>query len=613
MENEEIWRRLQEALDQKKLTPAAFQNLKRWLTEPELASYRDELHQMIAEGKFDQLQDCFYTTIPFGTGGRRGPMGVGPNRINLRTIGESAQGLALYLRKLVGPGASPKAVVAYDTRHRSRKFAAATAEVLAANGFIVHLFDGFRATPELSFAVRELKADVGVVISASHNLPSDNGFKVFWADGGQILAPHDERIIEEVNRVGEIRGLEREKAQGRDRNRSIGREVDEKYWAAVCQESVWAAERKLRIVYTPLHGAGVTSVWPVLQKMGYRDLHLLPEQAEPDGDFPHVPHHIPNPENRAAMEPAIALARELQADLVLATDPDADRLGVAVPACPGGDHWVPLTGNQIGSLLCDFILKGLKSDRRIPQGGVVVKTLVTTELIADIATRHGVKVMGDLLVGFKYIAEVIGGLERPEQFIFGAEESHGFLKGGYARDKDAAVAGLLMAELTEVLKEKGRTPCQFLDELYRDHGYYQESQVSFVLEGFEGQRQISRMMEHLRDASPAEMGGLKVVEVRDYLRGEALEPASRERLRAIEGHRGDLMVFTLSQDGRTRFAVRPSGTEPKIKFYVSAYSSIPEGAGEEELGRIKERTDARASQIAADIQRMGEREACFSS
>ncbi|MBI2875325.1 MAG: phospho-sugar mutase [Candidatus Tectomicrobia bacterium] len=605
MGHEESLKRIQVALDQGGLTPEAFQNLKRWLIEPDFAPYQDELHQWIAQGKFDQLQDCFYTTIPFGTGGRRGPMGIGPNRINFRTIGESAQGVAQYLRALKGSDASLQAVIAYDTRHYSPEFATATAEILAASGFTVYLFEGFRATPELSLAVRELQADVGIVISASHNPPSDNGFKVFWADGEQILPPHDEQIIEEVNRVGEIRRLDWEEAQRQGLGRSIGREIDEKYWAAVCQESVWATERGLRIVYTPLHGTGMTSVWPVLQRMGYGNLHLVSEQAEPQGDFPHVKDHAPNPENPAAMEQAIALARDLQADLVLATDPDADRLGVAVPASLGGDRWVPLTGNQIGSLLCYFILKGLTAAGRIPRDGVVVKTLVTTELMADIAARYGVRVQGDLLVGFKYIAEVIGSLERPEQFIFGTEESHGFLKGSYARDKDGAVAALLMAELTEYLKQEGYTPVQFLDEIYREYGYYQESQVSFVRKGFEGQRQIARIMERLRTAPPTEIAGLKAVELRDYLQGEVRDPASGQRLRPIERPRGDLIVLTLSQDGRTRLAARPSGTEPKIKFYISAYASIPEGAGKEELAETKGKTDALASAIAAEIFQLG--------
>lgn len=602
--NEEALKRIQEAADKEELTPTAHQNLKKWLTEPEFALYRDELHRMVERGEYTELQDGFYTLIPFGTGGRRGPMGMGPNRINSRTISESAQGLASYLKKLKGPNVPLLAVIAYDTRHRSQEFALTTADVLAANGLIVYLFDGFRSSPELSFAVRELGADVGVVISASHNPPSDNGLKVFWSDGGQVLFPHDERIIEEVNQVKDIKQLGKRRASGQGSIRRIGPEIDPKYWDAVGRESIFSERRELSIVYTPLHGTGITSVVPVLERMGYRNLHQVAEQAQPDGNFPHVKNHIPNPEEPAALEQAIAMAKDLQADLVLATDPDADRLGMAVPASLGGDRWVTLTGNQIGSLLCHFILQGLKTAQRLPQDGLVVKTLVTTDLIGDIAADVGVGVKDDLLVGFKYIAEVIEGLERSERFLFGAEESHGFLKGTYIRDKDGAVAALLIAELTERLKRESRTPYQFLNDLYRKHGYYQESLVSFVLKGFEGKRQIDRIMDHMRTTPPGDMGGLKVFEVRDYLTGEVIEPTSQKRLRILEKPRGDLLVFTLSPDGRTRLAVRPSGTEPKIKYYLSVYYEVPKGAEDKDLRRIKGAADTQTDAIASDITRM---------
>lgn len=606
MGHEETLKRIQEALDKKELTPEAHQNLKKWLTEPEFALYRDELGRMVERGEYTELQDGFYTLIPFGTGGRRGPLGLGPNRINSRTIGESAQGLANYVKNLKGPNVPLLAVIAYDTRHRSQEFAFTTADVLAANGFIVFLFDGFRSTPELSFAVRYLGADVGVVISASHNSPSDNGFKVYWSDGGQVLFPHDKRIIEKVNQVKEIKQSKEGGPPGRGSIRRLGREIDPKYWEAVCNESIFSERRELNIVYTPLHGTGTTSVVPVLEQMGYRNLHLVAEQAQPDGGFPHVKNHIPNPEEPAAFEQAIAMARDLHADLVLATDPDADRLGVAVPASFEGDHWVTLTGNQIGSLLCYFILQGLKTAQRLPQDGLVFKTLVTTDLIADIAADFGVGVIGDLLVGFKYIAEVIEGLDRSERFLFGAEESHGFLKGTYIRDKDGAVAALLIAELTEHLKREGRTPYQFLDDLYRKHGYYQESLVSFVLKGFEGKRQIDHIMKQMRTTPPSYMGGLKVFEVRDYLTGKVIEPTSQKRLRIIEKPHGDLLVFTLSPDGRTRLAVRPSGTEPKIKYYLSVYSEVPQGAGDEDLRRIKGAAEPRTEALVGGINRMAE-------
>lgn len=585
---EEYLASIQKALEEEQLTPTAAENSEKWLTDEELSEFRDEIRSMIKNGEFDKLNDSFYTVIPFGTSGRRGPVGVGPNRINFRTIGESAQAVADYFFQDKDANTASAAVIAYDTRHYSREFAIRTAEVFAGKGISVYIFDSFRSTPELSFAVRELRADIGVVISASHNPPTDNGFKVYWADGGQILPHHGEKIIEVVAKIEKVKRLPINEAEKQCLVHWIGKDMDQKYWAAVSREAL-PSEDNVHIVYTPLHGTGTTSVLPVLRRLGYQ-VDVVKKQEEANGDFPEVRNHIPNPEDPAALEQAIERARELEADIVLATDPDADRLGVAVPSSREKKEWVPLTGNQIASLLTYFVLEQLQQNDTIPQDGVVIKTAVTTDLMIDICRSFGVSIISDLLVGFKYIAEIIE--ENPERFIVGAEESHGFLKGSYTRDKDGAIAALLMVQLTGYLKKQGKTPCQLLDELYRKHGYYKDVVEFILLEGAEGRHQIDQIMEELRNHPPKEIGGLEVVEVRDD-----------QVLRVPEGN---FLVFTLSQDGRTRVAVRPSGTEPKIKYYVSVHSEIKETATEEEIVRNKEAADDRANSIIQDVKRMAE-------
>ena len=587
---------IQKASEEKKLTSVAVEHLRIWSTDRYI-EFHDQLLSMIENEEFEKLNNSFYTILPFGTGGRRGSIGVGPNQINYRTIGESTQGVANYLSRMKGNNTPKKAVIAYDTRHYSKEFALRTAEVMVGNGFSVYIFKDFRSTPELSFAVRELQADVGFVISASHNPPTDNGIKVYWKDGGQIVPPHDQNIIEESIKVADIKRLALDEAQDKALIHWIGAEIDQKYWSAVCKESLTSQESGLHIVYTPLHGVGGTSVLPVLQRLGYH-VDIVKDQEEPNGDFPNIPNNIPNPENPEALALAITKAKELRADIVLATDPDADRIGVAVPVCNAKKNWVSLTGNQIASLLTHFILEQLKQKEDFPRDGLVVKTAVTTDLVADICKNFGVSIKGNLLVGFKYIAEIIE--KDPRRFIFGAEESHGALKGSYTRDKDAAISALLMAELTEYLNREGRTPYQLLDELYCTHGYYKDIAEFILLEGQEGKHQIDQMMAELRSHPPTEIGGLKIVEIHDYLQGDNRDLSSAES-RPLEAPIGDILIFTLSQDGRTRVAIRPSGTEPKIKFYISVHSEVGN-----DLTRGKEITDALATAVARDIVQTAE-------
>lgn len=599
MDNGDLLKLAGKAGREGKLTEEALSNLKRWLEGERFSRFWPEIRGRIEAGDFSSINDAFGAVIPFGTGGRRGLVGVGPNRINERTIGESAQGVANHiLKRWEGPKA-PGVVIAYDTRNSSLEFATITAEVLVGNGIDVYLFDGPRATPELSFAVRQLGAKAGIVISASHNPPSDNGFKVYGKDGGQIVAPVDAEIIAEVQKVDEIRRTGLDTTRGKKRFQTIGPEIDAAYWDRLAGVPLVSDRAGISIVYTPLHGTGMMSVKPAIDRVGRDRLWVVQAQAAPDGDFPNAPGGIPNPEEPRTLELAISEAKERSADLVLATDPDADRLGVAVRRSLDDGQWVRFTGNQIGALLTYHILDRLKARGEIPKDGLIVKTLVTTSMMSDIAESFGVGVRTDLLVGFKYIAEVIEKDLHGEEdrFIFGAEESHGYLRGTFVRDKDAATASLLMAELTALLREEGKTPYSLLQDLYRRYGYYLEELKSVVLEGERGLRQIHDLMDGFRRKPPAGLGGLAVVRIEDYGEGQILDPRSGRAVEAIARPKGNLLIFRFSEDGRSWLAVRPSGTEPKIKFYLSLHSEVAPEASDRELDEAKRAAQDRAGRV----------------
>jgi phosphoglucomutase len=428
--------------------------------------------------------------------------GIGPNRINTRTIGESAQGLAAYISGFGDKAKQRGVAIAYDTRLTSKEFAEFTAKVLAGNGVKTYLFKEFRTTPELSFAVRELGTMAGVVISASHNPPTDNGFKAYWEDGGQVVAPHDKAIIEEVNKVTALKLLELDEAERQDLFHYIGAEIDAKYIQAVLKLSL-IAKRDVKIVYSPLHGTGQTSILPVLQQAGFGDVHVVTEQMIPDGNFPYVKAHFPNPEIPAASEMAMELAKTIDADLGMTSNPDADRLGVfgKHTDSKGNIQWILLNGNQVGVLVIDFLLNTLKQQGKLPQKGVVVKTLVTTDLVSVIAQKFGMLTVDDLLVGFKYIAEVIRNLPADQEFLFGAEESLGYLRGTFVRDKDAATAAITVAELAAELKAQGKSLYDRLNELYKQYGYFLETQKNVYVSGAEGVARVARMMKSLRKQS----------------------------------------------------------------------------------------------------------------
>jgi phosphoglucomutase/phosphomannomutase len=592
--------RLADAEASGQLSATAAAAIRRWLTEKPFVRYQERLLREVEEKRWKALDDAFFAVLEFGTGGRRGMMyPVGTNVLNERTIAESARGLADYVTARKGQDSPRSCVIARDSRHNSPEFAAICAGVLAAAGFKVFLFHEARSTPLLSFAVRHLGCDAGIMITASHNPPSDNGFKCYAASGGQVIPPDDQGIIDCVKAASdrEIPQLSLEEGTARGAIVPAGPEVDEAYINAVVGESVSHA-RDLAIVYTPLHGVGETSVAAALKSAGFTKLNLLASQRTPDGDFPNVPGHVANPENPRALEAAIAEARATGAELVLASDPDADRIGVGIPLTgdPSGE-WTTLDGNQIGVLLAAFVMKESEAQGRLRTDHYLVTTLVSTQMARALAHREGIRCEDDLLVGFKWIAERIDAAGHAG-FLFGFEESHGYLKGTYARDKDAAVASLLFAELAATVKDRKQTVMEYLDDLYIDVGHYGEHLINKTYKGREGLDHIRSLMKAFRNAPPKTIAGLQVTEVYDYKTHEIRDLLHPGNARPLPQPSGDLLIFHTSQPG-VRFAARPSGTEPKIKFYLFARTEV-KGPGH--LEEAKAETARRLDRMTQDIE-----------
>lgn len=544
------------------LTKAAADQITAWLTKEKYAAYKSELEKHIENEAWSLLEDSFFQVIPFGTGGRRGTVGVGSNRINHVTIGESAQGLCNYALAQGEESKKQGIVIAYDTRTTSKDFAEYAASVCAANGFITYLFEDFRTTPELSFAVRHLGAVAGIVISASHNPPADNGFKAYWSDGGQVVPPHDKGVMDHVARVETIQTTEYTSAVAQGSIQLIGKEVDETYASAIAKQSV-TSSRSVSIVYSPLHGTGIRNVVPALAKAGFENVTIVEEQAIPDGTFPTVEGHVANPEVRVANDGAIARAKEVQADIAITTDPDADRLGVLVRDRTGEYQF--LTGNQIATLICYHILENLQKQDALKDNHFIVKTIVTTDFIDALSEAYGVEIYNDILIGFKYVAELIHANQDngEKEFLFGGEESHGILKGSYTRDKDAAVAALMIAELASTCKDEGKTLLDTLNDLYRQYGLFQETLKTVMYEGAEGFTTMQRIMDTMRKSPPVELAGESIVRVID-------------RLDPQHGATGNVLIYHLSEDGHNRITIRPSGTEPKIKVYTQLHQMMPD-------------------------------------
>lgn len=572
------------ALETKKISKTAHENITEWLSQEKYHDYQTEIETLITTEKWQHLEDCFFKVVPFGTGGRRGTVGVGSNRINKVTLGESAQGMATYVAQANTDAKTQGVVIAYDTRLTSIDFAHYVAGVFAANGFTVYYFNSFRPTPELSFAVRHLKAATGVVISASHNPSSDNGFKAYWSDGGQIVPPHDEGIMSEVANVKVIKTMDFDEGVKQKVITVIGKDIDDAYTDAIVQESLMPS-RSAAIVYSPLHGTGTASIWPVLQKAGFKNLTLVEEQASPDGHFPNIKNNIPNPEVREASHLVTERAQQLKADIGITTDPDADRLGVVARNDRGEYEF--LTGNQIAALLGYFVLNQLKTQGKLSPQHFIAKTIVTTDFLTSMARDFGVKIYDQLLIGFKYIAELIKLHEGKEHFIFGGEESHGILKGTYTRDKDAAVAALLMAELASWLKDQNKTIPWQLDQLYRRYGIYSETLQTIMYPGAAGNETMLSIMKSLRLTPPTEISETPVVSITDRL--------------TTEGTKGDVIILNLSADKQTRVTIRPSGTEPKLKIYTQVYFPIAAAISDEDLQQAKKKAAAYAAALSKNV------------
>lgn len=544
------------------LSEIAARNVERWLDDKKFAEYKSELEKMISDERWEDLEDSFYTTIEFGTAGIRGSTGIGSARISRVTIAEATQALCQYVVSLDENAKDEGVVIAYDTRLTSVEFSRLAATVCAGNGVKAYLFDGYRSTPELSFAVRHLGASAGIVISASHNPPIDNGFKAYLRDGAQLVAPHDKAVIELVHKTQHVAVVDFEKAVADGIISIIGKEVDDAYVAAVCGQSV-GQDRDLAIVYSPLHGAGQRNTIPVLEKAGFT-VTTVDAQMTPDGNFPTVENNKPNPEERAANDHAVSMMMIEDADIAVTNDPDADRIGVMVRA---GEEVKYLSGNQSAALATDYALSKMSKGIKNPY---VAKTVVTTDLIDAIAKKYDSTVYGDMLIGFKYIGELLLSKESTDEtFIIGAEESYGMLKGDYARDKDGAAGALVIAECAAELKTRGKTLYDRLLELYSEHGIYIERIDTIVCPGASGFEQMRKIMESLRSEPPMNIGIHTVSSVVDYQTLERTYADGRkEKVECTST--GNVIVLEFA-DRRKRVTVRPSGTEPKLKLYAQWY------------------------------------------
>ncbi|MBN1700067.1 MAG: phospho-sugar mutase [Spirochaetales bacterium] len=534
--------------------------------------FREEVERLVAEGDIDALNDRFYTDLEFGTGGLRGIIGGGYNRMNPFVVKRATQGLANYIKK-TAPAESASVVIAYDSRLHSDTFAEEAAGVLTGNNIRVYLFGRLKPTPELSFAVRYFKAAAGIVITASHNPPEYNGYKVVWNDGAQILPPHDEGIIEEVKAVtNDITVLDKKEAIDRGLLIMIDRDVDKAFIKTVKDLSlrpqlVRERGKELKVVYTPLCGTGAVPVSRALSELGI-DVIFVPDQKDPDSNFNGLKY--PNPEEASALEKAVALGRKVKADIVMGTDPDADRLGIAVPEKNG--RFNLLTGNQLGALLVDYIFMSLKEMGKLPPRCAMVKTIVTSELGRLVAEDYGA-ICFDTLTGFKYIGEKIREFESNHdgpQFVMGYEESYGYLIGTNVRDKDAVTAATLACEMALYHLSKNISVLDRLNQLYHKYGYFEESLISKYFKGESGIKTMQLLMDKLRNEAPEKIGGENVKLVKDYKTGTTRYMETGEKVKDISLPSSNVLQFFLADD--SIISVRPSGTEPKIKFYTSVRS-----------------------------------------
>ena len=566
------------------------QKINNWLTGNYEEEVKDRIRELQKTNK-EELMDAFYKNLEFGTGGLRGIMGVGTNRINKYTIGMATQGYANYLKQSF-PTKQVKVAIAYDSRNNSRFFAETTANVFAANGIKVFLFEDLRPTPELSFALRHLGCQGGVVCTASHNPKEYNGYKAYWTDGGQLVPPHDKNVITEVEKIESIDDV---KWKGGEENITIiGKEIDEEYIKMVKSLSVYPEvikqQQDLKIVYTPIHGAGITLVPQVLSSLGFENLHIVEEQSVPDGNFPTVVY--PNPEEKETMAIGLKKAEELDADILLGTDPDADRVGIGIKDNNG--KWILMNGNQTAVLAFNYMIEARKEKGIAQPNDMVVKTIVTSDMINVIAQKNNVKCY-DVLTGFKWIAELIKEKEGLENYIIGGEESYGLMVGSEIRDKDAVAAVSILCEMAAYEKSKGKTLYQKLLELYVQYGCYKEHLISITKKGMNGQQEIAAMMEEYRTTPPSQLGGSKVIQLLDYEK-QLKTFLQTNKTAPITLPKSNVLQFIL-EDG-SKISARPSGTEPKIKFYFSVNAMLN---STEQYGEVEKALGVRIEVIIKDL------------
>ncbi|MBZ5856216.1 phospho-sugar mutase [Flavihumibacter profundi] len=567
------------------------EKVNQWLNGNYDAATKEAIQQLAANNP-TELADSFYRNLEFGTGGLRGIMGVGSNRMNKYTVGMATQGFANYLKKTY-PGAEIKVAIAHDSRNNSRFFAETTANVFGANGIKVFLFEALRPTPELSFTIRHLGCHAGVVCTASHNPKEYNGYKAYWNDGGQLVPPHDNNVIAEVEKIASVDDV---RFTGGESNiKLVGKEIDDAYLTMVKGLSVYpdviAKQHDLRIVYTPIHGTGITLVPEILKRFGFTNVSIVEEQMVPDGNFPTVGY--PNPEEADAMAYGLKKAKEIDADILLGTDPDSDRVGIGVKDNDG--NWVLMNGNQTAVLAFNYMIEARKAKGLARENDMVVKTIVTTDLIDEIARQNDINCY-NVLTGFKWIAELIKAKEGKENYVVGGEESYGLMIGSQIRDKDAISAVAMLCEMAAYEKEKGRSLFQKLIDLYVQYGYYKEHLISITKKGMDGQQQIAAMMEGFRKNPPKTLNGSAVTMLLDYelQKGRNLQTGEEW---TIDLPKSNVLQFILEDD--SKISARPSGTEPKIKFYFSVNTILPNAAA---FQSVQKEMDDRIKGIIADLK-----------
>ena len=567
------------------LSPEAFENLQVWLGKKEFVHFQGEIKSLIEKEGWSELEDAFYTHIRIGTGGIRGKIGVGPNRINFRTIGEAAQGLAQFIEEFGEEAKKRGVVVSREVRRFSRDFAELTCGVLAGNGIKTFLFDGIRTTPELSFSVRHLKAIAGVQITASHNPRTDNGFKFFWSDGGQVVPPLDEKFMSLVLGVDEIRKVDFSKAKNNGFVRLIGEDVDEAYFKAILDLSL-VKSRSAKIAFSPLHSSGITNAWPILKKEGF-DVTVLAGQAEPDENFPGAYRDYINPEFEQVLEPTTKLGEKIGADLALCTDPDGCRFAAAFKVNKNSNELQYFTANEIASAMLYFILSLLKERGKIRKNLLYIKIFASTTLATDVAKSFGISYVDDLLVGYKWIGQVVEHMENSKNFIFSFEDTCGYCRGDFIRDKDGAIGAITAAEMISTLKDQGMLLTDYLNEIYLKFGYYRNVLYQVEVQGKEGFEDIVKFYKGLRANPPREIAGLKVYRIIDRLDENLRKPENY-----VAGITGDEITFILSEDEKVRLLTRPSGTQPQFKYYLQTFGKVSGN-----LEKVKKEVDSLAEKI----------------